>query len=163
MQKDIFPQSTSQLVEIRKKLAPDIHEAFASFSDRVFAEGARERDGDIVTAADQPADREARLGGIGAVVAAEIEKRTGRESRVCVLGHLQRGGGPTTFDRALCSVFGAKAVELIASGDFGKMVAFHGTEVGAIPISQAVGRLKMIRPDGSLAGTARALGICLGD
>jgi 6-phosphofructokinase 1 len=133
------------------------------FAVMVVAEGARERDGDLVTAADQPADREARLGGIGAVVAAEIEKRTGRESRVCVLGHLQRGGGPTTFDRALCSVFGAMAVELIDNRDFGKMVAFHGSHVGAIPISDAVGRLKLIRPDGSLARTARALGICLGE
>jgi 6-phosphofructokinase 1 len=133
------------------------------FSLVVVAEGAREKGRDVVTAADQPADREARLGGIGAVVAAEIEKRTGKESRVCVLGHLQRGGGPTTFDRALCSIFGAEAVELIAAGDFGKMVAFQGTHVGAIPIREAVGRLKMIRPDGSLARTARALGICLGD
>jgi 6-phosphofructokinase 1 len=133
------------------------------FSVVVVAEGAREKEGGMVTAADQPADREARLGGIGAVVAAEIEKRTGKESRVCVLGHLQRGGSPTTFDRALCSIFGAEAVERIAAGDFGTMVAFQGTHVGAVKISEAVGRLKMIRPDGSLARTARALGICLGD
>ena len=58
---------------------------------------------------------EARLGGIGAVVSAEIEKYMGKESRVCVLGHLQRGGSPTTFDRALCSIFGATAVELVAA------------------------------------------------
>jgi 6-phosphofructokinase 1 len=133
------------------------------FSLVVVAEGAREKGGDLVTAADQPVDREARLGGIGAVVATEIERRTRKESRVCVLGHLQRGGGPTTFDRALCSIFGAEAVELIAAGDFGKMVAFQGTHVGAIPIREAVGRLKLIRPDGSLARTARALGICLGE
>src|SRR5438045_3557051 len=78
------------------------------FSLVMVAEGAQEKGGGMVTAADQPADREARLGGIGAVVASEIEKRTGKESRVCVLGHLQRGGSPTTFDRALCSIFGAE-------------------------------------------------------
>jgi 6-phosphofructokinase 1 len=129
----------------------------------IVAEGAREKGRDLVSAADQPTDREARLGGIGAVVAAEIEQRTGKEARVCVLGHLQRGGSPTTFDRALCSIFGAEAVELIAAGDFGKMVAFQGTHVGAVKISEAVGQLKLVRPDGSLARTARALGICLGD
>ena len=69
----------------------------------IVAEGAREKGGEFVTAADQVANREARLGGIAAVVAAEIEKRTGKEARACVLGHLQRGGSPTNFDRALCS------------------------------------------------------------
>ena len=106
---------------------------------------------------------EARLGGIGAVVSAEIEKCTGKESRVCVLGHLQRGGSPTTFDRALCSMFGATAVELVAAGNFGKMVAFTGAQIGAIKISDAIGKLKTVRPDGNLVRTARALGICLGD
>jgi 6-phosphofructokinase 1 len=133
------------------------------FTIVVAAEGAREQGGDFVTAANAPTNREARLGGVGAVVAAEIEKRTGKESRACVLGHLQRGGGPTPFDRALCSIFGAKAVELIAAGDFGKMVAFQGSHVGAIDINQAVGRLKTVQPDSDLIKTARSLGICLGD
>ena len=129
----------------------------------VAAEGAREQGGEFTTSAGQEANREARLGGIGAVVAAELEKRTGKESRNCVLGHLQRGGSPTTFDRALCSMFGATAVELIAAGDFGKMVAFTGPGVGAVPLSEAVGRLKTVPADGSLTRTARALGISLGD
>ncbi len=129
----------------------------------VVAEGAREQGGEFVTAADQPADREARLGGIGARVAAEIEKHTGKESRVCVLGHLQRGGSPTTFDRALCSMYGAHAVELIAAGQYGNMVAFQGSQVGSVSLAEAVGRLKTVRVDGNLARTARALGICLGD
>jgi 6-phosphofructokinase 1 len=129
----------------------------------VVAEGARARDADYVTSAGQEADREARLGGIGAVVAGELEKRTGKEARNCVLGHLQRGGSPTTFDRALCSMFGATAVELIAAGDFGKMVAFTGPGVGAVAISEAVGRLKTVTLDGNLTRTARALGISLGD
>lgn len=129
----------------------------------VVAEGARERDSDFVTNAGPEANREARLGGIGAVVTAELEKRTGKEARNCVLGHLQRGGSPTTFDRALCSMFGATAVELIANGDFGKMVAYVGAGVGAVPILEAVGRLKTVPPEGGLARTARALGISLGD
>ena len=129
----------------------------------VVAEGAREKDGGFVTAAAQQSDREARLGGIGQVVAARVERETGKESRTCVLGHLQRGGAPTSFDRMLCSVFGAYAVELIDAGDFGKMVAWQGSQVGAIPIRDAVGRLKTVRPEGNLVRTAQALGISLGD
>ena len=133
------------------------------FSVLVVAEGAREKDGGFITSGTHSKTGEARLGGIGAVVSAEIEKCTGKESRVCVLGHLQRGGSPTTFDRALCSMFGATAVELVAAGEFGKMVAFTGPQMGAIKISDAIGKLKTVRPDGNLVRTARALGICFGD
>jgi 6-phosphofructokinase len=129
----------------------------------VVAEGAREKNADFVTSAGQEADREARLGGIGAVVSAEVGRRTGKEVRNCVLGHLQRGGTPTTFDRALCSMFGATAVELIAAGEFGQRVAFTSLGVKGVQISEAVGRLKTVPPDGNLTRTARALGISLGD
>src|SRR5512147_76816 len=106
----------------------------------VVAEGAREKNKEFVTSASEEANREARLGGIGAVVTEELEKRTGKEARSCVLGHLQRGGSPTTFDRALCTMFGATAVELIADGQLGKMVAYIGPYVGAVNISEAVGK-----------------------
>ena len=133
------------------------------FTIIIVAEGAREKDGGFVTCAPETRFGETRLGGIGLVVSAEVEKRPGKESRVCVLGHLQRGGSPTTFDRALCSMFGATAVELVAAGEFGKMVAFTGTQVGAIRINDAVGKLKSVPPDGTLVRTTRALGISLGD
>jgi 6-phosphofructokinase 1 len=133
------------------------------FTIVIVAEGAREKDGGFVTSGEQTKTGEARLGGIGAIVSKEIEKCTGKESRVCVLGHLQRGGSPSTFDRALCSIFGATAVELVAAGDFGKMVAFTGPQVDAIKISDAVGKLKAVRPDGNFVRTARALGVCFGD
>ncbi len=129
----------------------------------IVAEGAREKDGEMITSAAQQKDREARLGGIGALVTAELEKRTGKECRNCVLGHLQRGGTPTAFDRALCSIFGAEAVELIAQGELGKMVSYQGSRVGAVDLHEAVGSLKTVKRDGSLATTARAIGICLGD
>jgi 6-phosphofructokinase 1 len=129
----------------------------------VAAEGAHEKHGGFVSSGAQEENREARLGGIGAVVAEEVGKRCGKEARVCILGHLQRGGSPTTFDRALCTMFGAVAVELVAVGDFGKMVAYTGQNVGPIPLSQAVGRLKTVSPEGGLLRTARALGIGLGD
>jgi len=134
-----------------------------NFTLIVVAEGAREQDGGFVTAGTQEPNREARLGGIGVVVAARVESETGKEARTCVLGHLQRGGSPTAFDRVLCSTFGAYAVELIDAGDFGKMVAWQGSQVSAINISDAVGRLKTVRPDGNIIRTAQALGIALGN
>ncbi len=133
------------------------------FTIIIVAEGARERGAGFVTSAGQQENREARLGGVGTVVAAEVEKRTGKESRACVLGHLQRGGSPTNFDRALCSMYGAKAVDLIADGDFGQMVAFQASGIGAVKLSEAISELKTVPLDGGLARTARALGICLGD
>jgi 6-phosphofructokinase 1 len=138
-------------------------EAGKHFTIVIVAEGAKEKDGGFVTVAGQQANREAQLGGIGAVVAAEIEKRTGKESRACVLGHLQRGGIPTSFDRALCSMYGAEAVELIATGQFGQMVAFQASGIGSVRMSEAISQLKTVPLDGGLARTARALGICFGD
>jgi 6-phosphofructokinase 1 len=134
-----------------------------NFTLVVVAEGARLKGGEFVTSAAQEANREARLGGIGAMVAAEIEQRSGKETRVCVLGHLQRGGPPTPFDRTLCSMFGAHAIELVAAGEFGKMVTWQGAQVSAIPIAEAVGRLKTVPEGGTMLNTARALGISLGD
>ena len=149
-------QSICTKIQEREKLGK-------KFTIVIVAEGARAKDGGFVTSGAHTKAGEARLGGIGPVVSAEIEKCTRKESRVCVLGHLQRGGSPTPFDRALCSIFGATAVELVAAGDFGKMVAFTGPQVGGIKISDAVGKLKAVRPDGNLVRTARALGICFGD
>jgi ATP-dependent phosphofructokinase / diphosphate-dependent phosphofructokinase len=129
----------------------------------VVAEGAREKGGDYVTTGPQEKNREARLGGMGNHVAEEIHKRAHKETRVCVLGHLQRGGGPTTFDRLLCTCFGAQAVELIAQEKFGYMVAARPPEYVAVKISEAVGRLRTVPADGLLVQTARALGITFGD
>ena len=129
----------------------------------VVAEGAREQGGRFVTAGVAGGDREARLGGIGAVVAAEIQKRTGKDTRVCVLGHLQRGGGPTTFDRLLCTRFGARAIQLIADEMFGYMVALRPPDTVAVKITDAIGRIRTVPLDGDLVQTARALGISFGD
>jgi phosphofructokinase-like protein len=129
----------------------------------VVAEGARERGGEIVTAGPREANREARLGGIGGVVADEIQKRTGKETRVCVLGHLQRGGGPTCFDRLLCTRFGARAVQMIADGGYGHMVALRPPDTVAVKITEAVGRLRTVPLNGDIVQTARALGISFGD
>jgi 6-phosphofructokinase len=113
----------------------------------------------------QQENREARLGSIGAQVAEEVEKRTGKETRLVVLGHLQRGGSPTNMDRALCTLtlFGAKAVELIAEKKFGQMVAHTGKSVESVPLSEAIGHLRTVPLDSGYVQTARALGISMGD
>jgi 6-phosphofructokinase len=129
----------------------------------VVAEGAREAGRDFVTLGDSGAIREARLGGIGAAVAEEIGRRTGKETRVCVLGHLQRGGAPTTFDRLLCTRFGASAVRLVADGKYGYMVAHRPPDTDAILLTEAIGQLRTVPLDGDIIRTARDLGIGFGD
>ena len=105
----------------------------------------------------------ARLGGIGQVVGKFIAQVCGMETRVTVLGHLQRGGTPTAFDRWLASRYGAAAVRLAANGGLGRMVALRGAEVIDIPIAEAVSSLKRVDLEGDGVLTARGLGICLGD
>jgi len=129
----------------------------------VVAEGAREQGKDFVTSGPEEKNREARLGGVGAVVAAEIQKRTGKETRVCVLGHLQRGGAPTTFDRLLCTRFGARAVQLVAEEKYGYMVALRPPDTVSVRLIEAIGRLRTVPLDGDIVQTARSLGISFGD
>lgn len=106
---------------------------------------------------------EYKLGGIGEHVASEVGSRTGRETRCCVLGHLQRGGDPTTQDRILGTRFGVHAVQLIAEGRFGEMVSYQNSNVLSVPISHAVHKLKRVPHDNQLVATCRAVGISFGD
>lgn len=127
----------------------------------VVAEGAHPvNEGEVFQ---QTASGEHKLGGIGERVGREIERRAGKETRVCVLGHLQRGGPPTTLDRILGTRFGVRAVELIAEGRLGEMVSYRNYEVGNVPIAQAVDRLKVVQLDSQMVLTARAVGISFGD
>ncbi len=129
----------------------------------VVAEGAELPDGGMVTKEVQQDGRQTRLGGIGNVVAYEIEKRIGRETRVVVLGHLQRGGIPTTFDRVLATQFGAHAVRLIIEGRFGEMVCYNPPAISSVPIIEAVNKLSRVDPHSSAVQSAQALGVCFGD
>jgi 6-phosphofructokinase 1 len=132
------------------------------FSIVVVAEGAKPAGGEIV-ATEQEAGREVLLGGIADQVAREIQKRTGKETRVVVLGHLQRGGGPTTFDRLLALRFGAAAVRMVEEGKFGFMVALDPPTVLAVPLEVATERMKCVPLDSDTVLTARDLGISFGD
>jgi 6-phosphofructokinase 1 len=129
----------------------------------VAAEGARELGGEFVTKGEQVKDKEARLGGIGERVAVEIARRTGKETRAVVLGHLQRGGAPTTFDRLLATRLGTGAVQMIADRQFGMMASLQPPDVVPVPIVEAIGQIRRVPPDGNIVRTARALGISLGD
>src|SRR5207244_4741202 len=102
------------------------------------------------------------LGGIGERVASAITELTGKETRVVVLGHLQRGGPPTTFDRVLGTRFGAGAARLIRKGAFGRMVALIPPDVESVPIREAIGRLKTVPLDNDIIESAREIGISFG-
>jgi phosphofructokinase-like protein len=88
-----------------------------------------------------------RFGGVGQRLAEEIEKRTGKEARAAVLGHIQRGGTPTAFDRVLATRFGIHAIRAVADGAFGMMVALRGTDIVRVPIADAVSQLKLVPPE----------------
>lgn len=133
------------------------------FTIIVVAEGAREKGGDFVTSGTEEKNREAKLGGVGHMVAKEVEKRSGKETRCVVLGHLQRGGAPTTSDRLICSIFGAKAVDFVEEKLFGHMVSYFPPEIRAVKISDAVGTLKNITENDAILSTIRSLGISLGE
>lgn len=129
----------------------------------VVAEGACLPDGAMVGTDRTSQGQQMRLGGIGPMVATEIERRLHREARCVVLGHLQRGGPPTTFDRVLATQFGAHAVRLVVQGRFGEMICCHPPRMESVPISQAIHRLSQVDPNGDAVQAARALGINFGD
>ncbi len=104
-----------------------------------------------------------RGGSVGNLVGDAISLCAHKEVRVSVLGHIQRGGSPSSYDRVLGTRFGAKATEMIADGEFGKMVCLRGESIQAVDIADAVGHLKRVDPDGELVHTARAMGICFGN
>ncbi len=128
------------------------HERGRSFSIVVVAEGAMpsdgERAGTLWTRQDVPTDAfgHARLGGIGVTLEGEIERRTGYETRVTILGHVQRGGTPVAFDRVLATRFGVAAMEAVAGGRFGTMVGLRGTEIVEVALEEALREPKLLDP-----------------
>lgn len=121
------------------------HKRGKDFSIVVVAEGAKFKEGSGI-AQEEKVDEfgHIRLGGVGNILGEMIEKRTGFETRVAVLGHIQRGGSPTAFDRVLGTRFGIAAVELVKRGEFGRMVSLSGNKIISVPIQSAVGALKRL-------------------
>jgi 6-phosphofructokinase 1 len=133
------------------------------FSIVVVAEGAFPKGGTRIHQAAKQAGREQRLGGIGEQVAEAITSLTAKETRVVVLGHLQRGGPPSTFDRVLGTRFGAAAARLIRKGRYGRMVALIGSDVESVPIQDAISTKKNVPVDSDILESAREIGISFGD
>jgi phosphofructokinase-like protein len=154
----LIPEIPFDIARVCEKIAE--REALGRhFSIVVVAEGAVPRGGaeSYVDAAGL------RLGGIGEKVAEEIERRTGKETRALVLGHLQRGGSPTTFDRLLGLRFGAAAVRLVADGKFGMMVGLDPPNIIAVSIDEVLTQPKRVPLDSDVLATAREVGISFGD
>jgi 6-phosphofructokinase 1 len=136
----------------------------ARFSIICVAEGAKPEGGSLVTAElDARRTDPIRLGGIGDVVAKRIEKETGLETRVTVLGHLQRGGSPTAFDRMLATRFGTQALLAASRGEFDCMVSLRGGEVVTVKLEDAIIRQRLVPGDHQLILAARAVGTSFGD
>ncbi len=134
------------------------------FSIVCVAEGAKPADGELVVKEEDAKRTDPiRLGGIGDLVAKKITEATGLETRVTVLGHLQRGGSPTPYDRILATKYGSMALQLASEGKFGHMVSLRGTEVVAVPVKEAILKLRTVPPDSQMILAARAVGTSFGD
>lgn len=138
------------------------HRSGKRFTIIVVAEGI-DLPGDLGPRFSEERRASARYGTKAAIVGEALASCTKREVRATVLGHIQRGGSPSPFDRVLGTRFGVSAVELIARGEFGKMVALRGNEVEAVPMEEACRGVRKVDSQGQLVQTARAIGICFGD
>src|SRR5215207_5667932 len=133
------------------------------FSIVVVAEGAFPRGGESHTLGESMPGQARRIGGVAEAIAREIQQLTGKETRSLVLGHLQRGGMPTGYDRLLATRFGGAAVRAIADEKWGQMVALQSPHIVTIPIEEVLGEVKRVDPSHDVVQTARATGISFGD
>jgi phosphofructokinase-like protein len=157
----LIPEIPYDLAKVAAKIEDRVRRGL-HFSIVVVAEGARPQDGPI-SVISREIGRAERLGGVGERVAAELQTLTGKEARAVVLGHLLRGGTPTTFDRLLSLRFGAAAVRALAEGQSGVMVALDPPTVRYVPLELVAGRMKSVPLDCDTLLTARELGISFGD
>jgi 6-phosphofructokinase 1 len=157
----LIPEIPYDLTRVAAKIE-DRAKRGLNFAIVVIAEGAKPKDG-TTSVISREVGRAERLGGIGEKVAAELQELTGKESRAVVLGHLLRGGSPTTFDRLLSLRFGAAAVRALAEGQSGIMVALDPPTVRYVPLERVAGRMKTVPLDCDTILTARELGISFGD
>ncbi len=158
----LIPEIPYDLQSVARKIEQCQGEG-QKYSIVVVAEGAKPKGGAISVVKGREAGAAERLGGVGERVTAELEALTGREARCVVLGHLLRGGTPTTFDRLLALRFGAAAVRALDEGHSGVMVALAPPTVNYVPLEDATRRMKVIPLDCDTMKTARDLAICFGD
>ncbi len=156
----LVPEIPYSLEEIAAHIKR-IREGGRNFALIVVSEAVRTQEGESVTQSYFGGQN--RFGGIGHYIGKQIADMCEAETRVTVLGHVQRGGQPSAQDRLLAAAFGVHAVELIKAGKYGRMVAWSNRRVIDVPISEAIQHYQAIEPDSALVKTARGLGICLGD
>lgn len=157
----IIPEISYSLSNICKKIQ-NLASVGRNFAIVIVAEAARKENGEPATIVSEPGGRP-RYGGIGQYLGEKIEKMTGAETRVTVLGHVQRGARPNALDRLIASSFGVSAVDLIAQGKFDRMVAWQHRQVVDIPIQDAIDHYQAVSLDDVLIKTAKSLGIYIGD
>jgi len=158
----LIPEIPYDINEVCRKITQR-NKMGSKFSIIVVSEGAKPLGGDVTVLEDKKEPgRLERLGGVGNVIGAQITELTGMETRVTVLGHLQRGGTPSPFDRILSTRFGVAAVELIAQERFGRMVCYRDYRIDSVRIEEAVGAFKSVDPHGQLVTAAEAIGIEFG-
>ncbi|RPI24139.1 MAG: ATP-dependent 6-phosphofructokinase [Chloroflexota bacterium] len=157
----LIPEIPYDLTKVAEKVAQR-DQMGSNFSIVVVAEGAMPKGGST-SVLTREVGRAERLGGVGEKVARELEELTGKETRLVVLGHLLRGGSPTTFDRLIAQRFGAAAVRALSEGRRGVMVALDPPTVRYVPLEDATKRMKTVPLDSDVMLTARDLGTCFGD
>ena len=158
----LIPELPYDLARVVEKIEARWARGF-EFAIVVVAEGAIPSGGEASYLDGGPAGKKRRLGGVGTRIARRLEDRTGHETRSLVLGHLQRGGAPIAFDRILAQRFGVAAVEMVAQGCGGCMVALEATRVREVPLADAVRHTKIVPEEHDLIRKARAMGISFGD
>ncbi|GAW52590.1 6-phosphofructokinase [Nocardioides sp. PD653-B2] len=143
----LIPEQPFDIVDVCNRVETRFTSQYAPII--VVSEGAVPKEGGDMTLASGEVDAfgHVRLGGIGDRLAKEIEERTGKEARAVVLGHIQRGGTPTAFDRWLATRFGLQAIDAVADGDFGKMMALRGTKIERLPLVEGTAELKLVSPE----------------
>ena len=159
----LIPEIPFSLEQVAKKVL-ERKKRGRSFSIVVVAEGSKPAGGDMtVRRVIKGSPDPVRLGGIGNSISAALEELTGLETRVTVLGHLQRGGKPSAYDRILASRYGVEAVRMGMAEEFGMMAALKGTEIVAVPLEEAVDGLRNVPVNGQLVKVAKDLGIGFGE
>ncbi|WP_069130911.1 6-phosphofructokinase [Rhodohalobacter halophilus] len=157
----LMPEIDFSLESVAQKIL-EKEEKGESYSIVVVAEGAKEKGGEHFVKGKVPGQSE-QLGGVGAYLERRLSEMTGKESRSLVLGHLQRGGTPSTYDRLISLRFGAAAIRAIENRDYNKMIVMQQNEIRRIPLSEVADKMKLVPLDGDTVQTAREIGICLGD
>jgi phosphofructokinase-like protein len=159
----LIPEIPYDIEKVAEKIQERRH-AGKEFSIVVVAEGAKSKTGEIVVnKVIENSPDPIRLGGIGNKIAHELEELVGLEARATILGHLQRGGTPSAYDRILSTRYGAEAVELLMQGKYGNMVTLKGLDMSYESLENVIGQNKSVEPEGELVRTAKSIGISFGD